>query len=82
MFSVRDRMDSAVRCRVKTVRGRVGTVICRVMTFKAQVRTVRDWVKMAWCRIKGALQLLSNRHMQIRSAHVQERVLLLRFVDS
>jgi len=31
--------------------------------------------------LKGALQLLSNRHMLIRFAHVHERVLLLRYVE-
>jgi len=31
-------------------------------------------------RVKGALQLRSNRHLLIRFAHVHERVLLLRFV--
>jgi len=32
-------------------------------------------------RVEGALQLLSNRHMKIRFAHVHERVLLLRYVE-
>jgi len=31
--------------------------------------------------VKGALQLLSNRHVQIRFAHVHKRVLLLRNVE-
>ena len=32
-------------------------------------------------RLRGALQLLSNRHMQIRFAHVHDQILLLRFVE-
>jgi len=32
-------------------------------------------------RVKGALQLRSKRHKQIRFAHVHERVLLLRSVE-
>jgi len=44
------------------------------------------WLDMHWQAlrgqwVKGALQLLSNRHMYIRFAHVHERVLLLRSVE-
>jgi len=39
--------------------------------------------RRAWVRgcVKGALQLLSNRDMHIRFAHVHERVLLLHSVE-
>jgi len=57
---------------------RKGRVACKLVH---SISIVARMIIFVLSILKGALQLLSNRHMLIRFAHVHARVLLLRVVE-